>query len=627
MAPQSLSLLSPVLFIPRLHPLSSTPAICSFSFPKLSFTSSRNSIPNPFCSTPKSTQRQHEEAILQLVADSDDETLPCVRTYENDLSRLSLVGAVSLEQALTAAAADGGQAAAEHIDSGVPAMVVETVFPAPGDEHATISTRLFLPAKKVKEKAGMLKRSFAKDMLNGTPSQNILALTFRQVVMRRLWNFELVVFKPGTERDMGNLENPREVPASFMLSSSDERVISVLAEAVCIAALQNTEGNFLHGFTGNTSGGFLSWFQKPKRIMSKDSSVIIYKLLEDEILANAKSLLENFNSTKESWLKMRQKCNWWMPVTQTKLEQIGGPDFSAWTTEYVPAYRLQINADKFIDAKFEGWTRSVENMWEVLLTHSQMVELAEILDNYYEDVYSLPDKQFSCHATTTFTNFPKTKRNSSLQKILSVTLASGIFIVSISTLCQFCFPHLRRGQTYPQEHRTIPSSELELAVNEASDAEKLQDFCILIIKKIKDAYGWPGDITMESKSGAWIGEIPKYLKAIGLSNSSNEDENAASASLQNFDEDIKSAAQDIASYQVVLSSEGKIVGFQPTSRVGVNHWSANPLAGELYGGRKLSPGLIEPGLKICLPGEVHVVELLMSVNTDVQFALARPLQA
>jgi len=41
---------------------------------------------------------------------------------------------------------------------------------------------------------------------------------------------------------------------------------------------------------------------------------------------------------------------------------------------------------------------------------------------------------------------------------------------------------------------------------------------------------------------------------------------------------------------VVLSTDGKIVGFQPTSGVGVNHWAANPLAKELYGGRSLSPG-------------------------------------
>lgn len=97
-----------------------------------------------------------------------------------------------------------------------------------------------------------------------------------------------------------------------------------------------------------------------------------------------------------------------------------------------------------------------------------------------------------------------------------------------------------------------------------------------------------------------------------------------------------------------MSNEGRIVGFQPTSLVGVNHWSANPLAKELYGGKELSPGmcicypsylaallisyllslitfigLLEPGLKIQKPESVIVLELLMSLNQDKNFALAR----
>ena len=76
------------------------------------------------------------------MVDSDEKSLPCVRTYENDLARLTLVGAVDFEQALTAAAADGGQAAAEHVDSGMLAMVVETVYPGALDQHSTVSTRL-----------------------------------------------------------------------------------------------------------------------------------------------------------------------------------------------------------------------------------------------------------------------------------------------------------------------------------------------------------------------------------------------------------------------------------------------------------------------------------------------------
>lgn len=43
--------------------------------------------------------------------------------------------------------------------------------------------------------------------------------------------------------------------------------------------------------------------------------------------------------------------------------------------------------------------------------------------------------------------------------------------------------------------------------------------------------------------------------------------------------------------QVMVSTDGKIIGFQPANRVAVNNWAANPLAKELHGGKKLSPGI------------------------------------
>lgn len=68
-----------------------------------------------------------------------------------------------------------------------------------------------MPASKVKEKAFKLRKSLSKDVLNGSSSRNILAMTFRQVVMHQLWSFELVLFRPGTERNMEDLGNQREV--------------------------------------------------------------------------------------------------------------------------------------------------------------------------------------------------------------------------------------------------------------------------------------------------------------------------------------------------------------------------------------------------------------------------------
>ncbi|XP_034210785.1 uncharacterized protein LOC117623883 isoform X2 [Prunus dulcis] len=580
-----------------------------------------------------------EQEVLQAVADSDERVLPGVRTYENDSACLALVGAVDFEQALTAAAADGGQAADEHISSGMPAMVVETLFPGHSDPHSTVSTRLFLPARKVKEKAGKLRRSITEDMLSTATSRNILSMTFRQVVLQLLWNFELVIFRPGTERNMEDLENPREVPPSFTLSSSDERIMSVLAEVVCISALENTERQFLEDFMGKTKSNLVRWFRKPKRTVSKDSSVVIYKLFEDEIVENAKSLLKNFNLTKGSFKPVKTKSKYyrWTPTALSKLEKIGGPEFSSWTSEHVPAYRLKIDANQHKDVKFEGWRKSAENWCEVFLTHSQMVGLADIIDMYYEDLYTMPDKQLSCGVVANSTNLSNKKicsqprlqllqMGSFLLRMLSVTLASGIFLITISALGQLGFPYPHKGAKYLREDRSFPSSEVDGALYQSVDAVKLEAFCVSLVKKIKDALGWPGEIKMETDVGAWTGKVPNYLRMVVENSSNREDMSTFSSSSEKIDEDLKASAQDIASYQVVLSTDGKIVGFQPLGSVAVNHWAANPLAKELYRGRKLSPGLTEPVLKVQRPNEVAVIELLMSVNSDACFALARPVR-
>jgi hypothetical protein len=66
-----------------------------------------------------------------------------VRTYESDLAILSITGTAGSDQAVAAAAADGGVAAEEHLSSGAEAMVIETVFPGgPPDGNSTVSTKL-----------------------------------------------------------------------------------------------------------------------------------------------------------------------------------------------------------------------------------------------------------------------------------------------------------------------------------------------------------------------------------------------------------------------------------------------------------------------------------------------------
>ncbi|KAK3198681.1 hypothetical protein Dsin_022096 [Dipteronia sinensis] len=161
---------------------------------------------------------------------------------------------------------------------------------------------------------------------------------------------------------------------------------------------------------------------------------------------------------------MKPTYNWWTPLAHSKMEKIGGPQFSAWTSEYVPAYKLQIDASRFKDVKFEGWRKSAEN----------------------------------------------------------------------SALDQLCLPHLRKGEKYLGEQKSPPSFEFESIINQPVDA------AALVKKKIKDAVGWSGDIITEMSVGAWIGEIPIFLKVTHEDDAGGEDKSINSAALVKDDADINS---------------------------------------------------------------------------------------
>lgn len=346
--------------------------------------------------------------------------------------------------------------------------------------------------------------------------------------------------------------------------------------------------------------------------------------MEYEIVANANVLLQKFSSERANYRPRegRWMGNWLTSTAYSKLEQIGGPEFITWLSECVPAYKLQIDAEKLDKVKFEGWKETTTNTWEVFLTHSQMVGLSDILDMYYEDVYTLPYKQLSSGVIAKSFNSPSSKRSISMSKAISMVLASGIFLVAIRILGQRYLPYLPIRKHYHPDVNPVNSSDMISIQPQSMESCKLEDYCVSIVRRIKEFYCWPGDVVMGSGSSAWIGELPIYLK--NEMDSKVLDLNSSSTPSEGTEDEMKAAARDIASYQVVLSGDGKIVGFQPTSRVAESQWEANPLVKELYGKEKLSPDLIEQGLKISRPSDAVVLELLMSTNPQSSFALVRP---
>lgn len=65
---------------------------------------------------------------------------------------------------------------------------------------------------------------------------------------------------------------------------------------------------------------------------------------------------------------------------------------------------------------------------------------------------------------------------------------------------------------------------------------------MLAIAKVKDTFGWLGEIKVEDGIGVWIGELPAYLRGEGVDTLSTS---------ENIDADAKVPIQDIASYQVL----------------------------------------------------------------------------
>ncbi|GER31764.1 hypothetical protein STAS_07786 [Striga asiatica] len=619
-----------LVFVP-LSPPTTTSKPHVTAFPKLPLCSQKNPHSLPLAAASSSSSRNKspppvtaEKDILDSAAafDASGDSCPAIRTYENDLARLTLLGAVNYRQALTAAAADGGSAADEHLSSGMATMVVETLFPGPSGDHSTVATRLVLPARKVKERSIELKkRLLRKELFSGTTQDNILAMTFRQVVVHHLQSVELEVFSPLTERNMNDLGNPREVSVAFTLSSMDEQLLGAIGEVVCAAAFRDTKSHTLHDSTNGVFGGLFSWLDKRKQVSSRGHSVVLYNFLEHEILANGKFLLEKFNSErgKHKLKGPKLKSRWWMPTAFSKLEKIGGREFLAWASEVLPAYILEIASDKYSDVEFGGWKKTDGNGWQVILTHSQMVNLADVLDMYYEDIFTLPNKRLPCYAAVKPSDLDNTKSNSFL-KMLSCVFVSGILLVTISVLGKLFVPHLPIN--FVQQKSQASLSDVILVPDQSLEIPELETCYVSIIRKIKESFGWPDEIRIKSGPCAWIGELPKFIREMDDRDSSKLDISSISVPLAENEVE-KQALEDIGSYQVVVSSEGDILGFQPTNRVAVNNWSSNPLAKVLHGGKNLSPGFFEPGLKISRPSGVLVLELLMSLNPKSYFAMVR----
>lgn len=82
---------------------------------------------------------------------------------------------------------------------------------------------------------------------------------------------------------------------------------------------------------------------------------------------------------------------------------------------------------------------------------------------------------------------------------------------------------------------------------------QLEEFCISAIIKVKDAFGWSGDIQKEDGIGVWTGKLPAYMRTLRAAKSDGEIVSTVSTSDKMDAGDAEVSLQDVASYQVYFS--------------------------------------------------------------------------
>ncbi|KAM3239019.1 hypothetical protein P3L10_014052 [Capsicum annuum] len=75
-----------------------------------------------------------------------------------------------------------------------------------------------------------------------------------------------------------------------------------------------------------------------------------------------------------------------------------------------------------------------------------------------------------------------------MSKAISMVLASGVFLVAIRILGQRYLPH------FPINKYPVNSSNMISIQHQSMESCKLEDYCVSIVRRIKEFYRWPGDI-------------------------------------------------------------------------------------------------------------------------------------
>ena len=334
------------------------------------------------------------------------------RTYRKSLASLRVTGEALSLQVNAALAADGGRTAAQELAQGKTMLVIETYNPGRFSEGSIVSTKLQAPTLSVLKRAKLMPKK-EKQL---SPSGRAFAIAFQAVRLLKLSKFELCFFKPGT---MKGIDEYKEGDVVGFLEVFDASTLSEIAKGVCSYALASVKDNAEQrvNVKGFGSKLFQNW-QKVKHTTVETSSVKISTLTESEVLAHVEKIVQEKSLVGAS-MGLRQHRSWWDRPVATQAVVKTGVDAQL-VDEFVPAHALKFKLPSN-NLEAVGLQKTDDTSCTIHLTHTQMMDLADVLDLYCGDPYTGSGESVSISI-----ELPRRSWNKTALTVAVVALASAL---------------------------------------------------------------------------------------------------------------------------------------------------------------------------------------------------------
>ncbi|KAH7285993.1 hypothetical protein KP509_33G054600 [Ceratopteris richardii] len=444
--------------------------------------------------------RDIENEMLRLMEEFED-SLPIIRTYKNDTCSLQICGSAPRISVLTAMAADKTFTASTDLLLGRRLTIRQTVLPGASGLNSSVSTKLFAPSLQVVERAKRL------SLPKGLSAGEFLPKFFEAVQMLHPSKFYVEIYDSGHPKSVSKLEEEERIDALYSFEASTISALNEVGRAISLYAVHMLKSKV----SGNSPSSLMKMLpNKFEWIPSHDSPVRFRVLTTAEIKEQARLAMHAVHYVTE-----RNDRLWWpVPVLafETAKKSLDNA-MDDWILENLPMHKMCIDPVR-LDSQGAENISDPKQIKEFNLTHSQLVDLAGVFDLYYEDRFTISDKEFQSGASLDFYSTPKSKMD---QFIKAMTL--GTVILGTAIFAWLVAKRLRVPSQLGTSNLILNTTDVAVisksdspsagkndfnsTVNEQLPAAEIESLCMLVITNLVKSLEWDVELHSHPAKGAW----------------------------------------------------------------------------------------------------------------------------